>query len=64
MLSRLGWVILARKLLVVVVLYLNVACGLVECPASDKYVGSVAEDGHGGQDAGNEAVDTLEELAR
>ncbi|KAJ7902245.1 hypothetical protein B0H13DRAFT_2513726 [Mycena leptocephala] len=57
MLSCLGWVILDCKLLVVV-LYLDVACGLVECPASDNYVGGVVEEGHGGQDAGHKAVDT------
>ena len=59
MLSRL----LDRKLLVTV-LYVNVACGIVECTASDNYVGSIVEEGHEGQDAGNEAVVTLEELAR
>jgi hypothetical protein len=53
-------VILDRKLLVVV-LYVNVACGIVECPASDDYVGSVVEEGHGVQET---KLWMLEELAR
>jgi hypothetical protein len=58
MLSRLRSVLLDRKLLVVV-LYVNVTCSIVECSTSDNYIGGVVEEGHGGQDAGNKAVDIV-----